>query len=103
MVSGQVRATGQVLYARPVPQVVEPAVRWSEAIVTAANAKLSFHQRPSERGPIWFLVAQDLRDGNELWAQPLPAEPVRFGLAVDAQGRIVVAMRDGHVAAFGKP
>jgi len=43
------------------------------------------------------LVAHGRSDGGELWALHLPHAPVHNGLAVAADGRIVVALRDGRV------
>jgi len=37
-----------------------------------------------------------------LWERPLPAEPQRWGIAVDAAGRVTVALRDGRVLCFGE-
>ncbi|MEK7684472.1 MAG: PQQ-binding-like beta-propeller repeat protein [Verrucomicrobiota bacterium] len=47
------------------------------------------------------LVALDLKDGKKLWAQPLPASPVLFGLAVDREGRVIVTLENGEVLCFG--
>jgi outer membrane protein assembly factor BamB len=43
------------------------------------------------------LVAHDRADGGDLWALELPDAPVHSGLAIAADGRIVVALRDGRV------
>ena len=55
--------------------------------------------RQSEDG--WKLVAQDLSTKKDLWEQPLPAEPVRWAVAVDARGRVVVTLRNGQILCFG--
>jgi len=47
------------------------------------------------------LTALNLSDGKALWKQPLPAEPVSFGLAVDRENRVLVSFRDGRVLGFG--
>jgi outer membrane protein assembly factor BamB len=49
------------------------------------------------------LVAHDRSDGRELWALELPAAPVHNGLVVAADGRIVVALRDGRVVCAASP
>jgi hypothetical protein len=36
-----------------------------------------------------------------MWTQPLPGEPVRWGIAVDAAGRVFVTLRNGLVLGFG--
>jgi hypothetical protein len=71
-------------------------LEWPDPIVATANGKLLVrHTRDG-----WRLVAK-AHSGNALWERPLPAEPVRWGVAVDARGRIVVVLRDGCVLCFG--
>jgi len=102
LVSGQVKVTGQPLYSRPEAPVFDPAIAWANPVVTAANARISCAQgRPRANRP-WTLVAQSVADNSRLWEQPLPAEPVRWGIAVDAEGRVLVALRNGQVVCFGK-
>jgi len=43
------------------------------------------------------LAALDLKDGSQLWAQKLPATPVKWGTAVDRRGRILVSLTDGQI------
>ena len=73
------------------------ACGWRVPIVAAGNANLLCRQ--AQDG--WKLVAQDRSSNNDLWQQPLPAEPVRWAVAVDARGRIVVTLRNGQVLSFG--
>jgi hypothetical protein len=47
------------------------------------------------------VVALNIEDGEMLWRQPIPAEPVPWGLAVDAQGRVIISLVDGSVVCFG--
>ena len=99
LVGGQVKAVGQPLYSRPEAPVFDPSVKWDAPVVHAANASFP---APSRRGEDrrWFLVAESAANGEELWVQPLPAEPVRWGMAVDAKGRVIVALRNGARAWF---
>jgi outer membrane protein assembly factor BamB len=46
------------------------------------------------------LVVLNIEDGKELWRRPLAGTPVRDGLAVDAKGRVFVALDDGRVLGF---
>jgi hypothetical protein len=71
-------------------------LEWPDPIVATANANLSVRQTRDG----WRLVAQT-PSGNTLWEQPLPAEPIRWGVAVDARGRIIVVLRDSRVLCFG--
>jgi len=47
------------------------------------------------------VAALSLEDGRELWAHPLPASPVPWGLALDRAGRAVLTLVDGRVVAIG--
>lgn len=47
-----------------------------------------------------FLVALRVDDGSVLWRQKLPARPVKGGVAVDHDGRIYVALKDGQVLCY---
>ena len=47
------------------------------------------------------IAALSLTDGKLLWRHSLPAGPVSWGLAIDREGRILVALRDGRVLCFG--
>jgi outer membrane protein assembly factor BamB len=101
LAGAQVQVSGQPLYASPAFPIYDGSVRWTEPIVTAKNAKVTYLSRKGPNGPAWFLVARSLTNDAELWSQPLPAEPIRWGVAVDAQGRTVATLRDGQVLCFG--
>jgi len=45
--------------------------------------------------------ALNLQDGELLWAHDLPCSPIPWGLAVDRDGRVIVALEDGQVLCFG--
>ena len=49
------------------------------------------------------VAALTLDSGKELWNRQLPAAPVPWGLAVDAQGRVILSLVDGRVLCMGKP
>ncbi|MGH7361116.1 MAG: PQQ-binding-like beta-propeller repeat protein, partial [Candidatus Methylomirabilales bacterium] len=40
-------------------------------------------------------------DGKTLWRRPLPALPVMFGVTIDREGRVLVALQDGRVVCLG--
>jgi outer membrane protein assembly factor BamB len=102
LTGAQVKTVGQPLYSVPSAPVFDAAIAWDNPVVTAGNARLSCAQGRGRRGPGWTITAQDLRSGRPLWTQPLPAEPVRWAIAVDAQGRVLVALRNGRVLCFGE-
>jgi len=54
-------------------------------------------ESPSRYG----VAALDLKSGDVLWQETLPACPAPWGLAVDRHGRIIVSMRTGQVVCFG--
>jgi hypothetical protein len=43
------------------------------------------------------LTAYRLSDGEEMWSQPLPAPPVRYGLALNRAGDVLVTLQSGHI------
>jgi ABC-type uncharacterized transport system permease subunit len=81
--------------------VFDQAIAWDNPVVTASNAQLACLKPRDGSDRPWILAAKDTSDGKPLWSQPLPAEPVRWAIAVDAQGRVVVALRNGQVLCFG--
>jgi len=48
------------------------------------------------------VVAVSLEDGVTLWTHPLPGIPVRWGVALDQNGRAVVTLADGKVICVGR-
>lgn len=46
------------------------------------------------------LAAVRIEDGQVLWSQSLPGMPVRWGVAVDRRGRVLVSLEDGRVLCF---
>ncbi len=101
LVAGQVRVSGQPLHSLSAFPVYDKSTGWARAVVTTADAKLECVERRSETGGGWALVARSLDEKRELWAQSLSSEPVRYGLAVDAKGRVLVTLQHGQVLAFG--
>ncbi len=100
----RVEVSGQPFYSAPNSPIHKKGAKdmtaargWRVPVVTAGNVNLLCRQGPGG----WKLVAQDRSSNKDLWKQPLPAEPVRWAVAVDAQARIIVALRDGRVLCFG--
>jgi outer membrane protein assembly factor BamB len=48
-----------------------------------------------------FLTAINIKDGSDLWQQPIPAEAVKGGLAMDHKGRIYVTLENGQLLCYG--
>jgi len=97
---GQVKVRGQALYSNDANPVFDKSVQWGEAVIQTKNARLSCRQRGTDAAPTWALVATGA-GGKELWSQPLPAEAVRWGIAVDSRGCVVVSLKDGRIVCYG--
>ena len=51
-----------------------------------------------------FITMIDLQTGQDLWKKPLSAQPIKGGLAIDNEGRILVSLVNGQVESFkGQP
>jgi outer membrane protein assembly factor BamB len=49
-----------------------------------------------------FLVAIKISDGTDAWSHALPSDAVKGGTAVDANGRVFVALENGQLWCFAK-
>jgi outer membrane protein assembly factor BamB len=103
LAGNNVRVTGQPLYSLPSMPVFDDGTKWEPEVVTAKNGRLSIVEGKAGGGPTWTLLAQAADGRGDLWRQDLPGEPVRWGLAVDSGGRVIVALRDGRVMCYGAP
>ena len=70
--------------------------------VQAKNVEVTCPRLATDKGPQSKLLLRKPGSDTAAWSHPLPAEPVRWGMAVDAQGRVVVALRNGQVVCFGE-
>jgi len=100
--NGHVTVAGQPLYSSPDAPVYDRSVAWPRMVVIAKNARLTFLPPTADRRG-WALQAVFPGTDVAPWTHPLPAPPVRWGLAVDAAGRVVVTCRNGQVICFGRP
>ncbi len=74
------------VWAVDCPNTLALAVGRNAAVIATANE----------------LIAVDLSDGKRLWTQPLPSSPVPWGLAIDRNGRLIVALENGEILCFGQ-
>jgi hypothetical protein len=81
--------------------VFDGATKWEPQVATAKNGRLSLIEGKGPGGPTWTLLAQGADGRGDLWRQDLPGEPVRWGLAVDSGGRVLVTLRDGRILCYG--
>jgi outer membrane protein assembly factor BamB len=101
LVGGRVAVSGQPLHSQPDSPVFDPSTKWDNPIVATKNAELACVVRKTDSGPSWVLAARSSNAGRALWVRALPAEPVRWAIAVDARGRVIVTLRNGQVLCFG--
>jgi len=95
LTGSKIETTGQALYSPPEAPVFDGTVQWKPDAVQAANARVGCHKGKDG----WTLT---IAQGDKLLGQqPLPSAPIRWGVAVDAAGRILVATRAGTLLCFG--
>jgi len=98
LVDHQVLVSGQPLFSRPDAPVYDKSTEWQPMVVVTRNAALRLTAAPGEGSPpAWVLSARGVSDDKPVWEHHLPAAPVRWGIAVDAAGRIVLSLVDGQV------
>jgi outer membrane protein assembly factor BamB len=99
-------ANDRVFRMAPGSTETSPKAVWSVAglervrgIAVGTNASLIAGQSAStgEGNHRPELRALSLDDGHTLWSQPLPAEPIWWGVAVDRTGHIAATLQDGSV------
>lgn len=50
-----------------------------------------------------FLVALNIKDGQDVWIKQLPADAVKGGTAIDRDGRVYVSLESGELVCFESP
>ncbi|MCX5772557.1 MAG: hypothetical protein NTZ09_20120, partial [Candidatus Hydrogenedentes bacterium] len=73
------------------------------ALALAKNCAVALYESPRERDfrPRYQLVAIDRASGRTLFNVELDSAPRQNGLAIDSDGRVLLAMADGSVSCFG--
>jgi hypothetical protein len=90
------------LYSNARNPVFDKSVLWDAPVVVTKNANVTYAQDKAAEGQPWILTAKDPSGGKEMWTLKLPGEPVRWGLAVDRTGRIIVSLQDGRVVCYAE-
>lgn len=72
--------------------------RFTSFIVSRDRLLAAGH--PDDNPAAAFLAAIQIREGSDAWVQPLPANAVKGGTAVDGEGRILVALENGQLLCF---
>jgi outer membrane protein assembly factor BamB len=84
---------------RPFNENVAVALAENAVVVAGTNRRLA--QPESDPEETYGIAALGIEDGKPLWQHTLPAAPVAWGVAIDRQGRVLAALRDGKVLCFG--
>ena len=61
------------------------------------ESRVSFKRKPFFRYDGWKLSALERESGKVIWSVGLPSEPLYNGLAVAADGSVLVTLRDGRL------
>jgi outer membrane protein assembly factor BamB len=72
--------------------------RFTSFIVSPHHVLATGHSEKSPEAP--FLVSIQIKDGSDAWLQPLPAQVVKGGSAIDGSGRIYLALENGQLHCF---
>lgn len=90
------------------PQAAKAKVVWQDktnrrfhGFVVAGDRLLAVGHPEGREGEA-FLAAINIADGSDLWLEKLPAPAVKGGAAIDAAGRIFVALEGGVVMGFAE-
>jgi outer membrane protein assembly factor BamB len=89
--------------ARPFQENVAVALAKNAVLVAGTDRRFHKHDAPKPELPpdeTYGLAALEIKTGNVLWKHPLPAGPVRWGVAIDRNGRALVSLRDGRILCF---
>lgn len=89
------------------PSKPESPIRWRDtknrrftSLIVCGEKRLLAAGHPDAAPQRCFLAAIDIATGKDAWLKKLPALPVKGGAAIDAQGRIFVALEDGQLLCF---
>jgi outer membrane protein assembly factor BamB len=85
--------------ARPFNENVAAVVAGNAVVVAGTNRQLANDQEAAKEA--YGITALNIRDGKPIWRHSLHAGPVRWGVAIDRDGRVLVSLRSGQVICFG--
>ena len=72
--------------------------RFTSFVVMKEQVLVAGHADEAPDKP--FLGAISISDGTDLWQQDLPADAVKGGTAIDAEGRVFVTLENGQLICF---
>lgn len=74
--------------------------RFTSFVVSEKQNRLLATGHPDEKPEESFLVLINIKDGKDLWKQPLTDVAVKGGTAIDHEGRIYVTLENGKLLCF---
>ncbi|MHC4556904.1 MAG: outer membrane protein assembly factor BamB family protein [Planctomycetota bacterium] len=77
------------------------AIAIAQNAVIVAGTDRHFAEPKAAPDETYGIAALEIESGKPLWRHSLPAGAVRWGLAIDRQGRIIAALQDGRVLCYG--
>ncbi|MDP6444594.1 MAG: PQQ-binding-like beta-propeller repeat protein, partial [Pirellulaceae bacterium] len=73
-------------------------LRFTSFVVTPDHLLATGH--PDKTPKKSFLALMSVKDGKQLWSHDLPADAVKGGAAVDADGRIYISLENGELRCY---
>ena len=80
-------------------QIFGISFQFYAVIVAGTNRQLANDQEVAKE--THGITALNIRDGKPFWRHSLRSGPVRWGVAIDREGRVLVSLRSGQVICFG--
>ena len=72
--------------------------RFTSFVVSKDRLLAAGHSAQTPDQP--FLAAMNIADGRDAWLQPLPADAVKGGAAIDHAGRVFVTLENGQLLCY---
>lgn len=83
-------------------QVQAVAVAKNAVVVAGEIATSPISGFAREAPSQYAVIACDADDGSVLWRKPLDAMPLRWGIAADADGRVLITLQNGDVVCLAE-
>ncbi|MHC4654574.1 MAG: outer membrane protein assembly factor BamB family protein, partial [Planctomycetota bacterium] len=85
--------------SRPFQENVAVAVAQNAVVVAGTDRRFEKPETAPEE--TYGITALDIDSGKPLWQHSLPAGAVRWGLAINRKGHVLVALQNGSVLCYG--
>jgi outer membrane protein assembly factor BamB len=87
--------------ARPFAENVGVALAENAVVVTGINRAFDADDPEGDPTETYGVAVLSLADGQPLWRHPLPAAPTGWGVTINRQGDVLVALQNGGLLCFG--